>query len=309
MEIAIIGAGLAGLAAAHYLLQREGISVTLFEAERVGAGASGAASGLVHPYPGIMARRSARAWEAMERTKELLRVAERSTPKMVATHAGILRRSLNEEQHARLVGHCAAYGDVERVDERLFLIHCGITVHMSHYLEGLATAVRKCGAEIRIQQIGSLKELSHFDHIIIACGYGIKAFEECSALQVKFLKGQVLQLQGTPQFARSMISKGYMAHLGWGTHFEIGSTYERQFDRVEPDERVARALLQGRLAECSGASVVGCRAGVRVCRHRHYLPIVEKVAPGVSVFTALGSRGLLYHALFAHALANELEIP
>ena len=38
------------------------------------------------------------------------------------------------------------------------------------------------------------------------------------------------------------------------------------------------------------------RAGIRVKNPAHYFPILERIDPKTWVVTALGSRGLLYHA-------------
>ena len=49
--------------------------------------------------------------------------------------------------------------------------------------------------------------------------------------------------------------------------------------------------------------VLGAKAGVRVTNPAHYFPIVEKLDERSWVVTALGSRGLLYHAYLAEQLA------
>lgn len=306
MKVAVIGAGLAGLATAYFLSEFEEISVTVFEEKGIGAGASGAASGLLHPYPGIMARHSAKAEEAMEVTKQLLRVAETFSPRVVSSHVGILRKSLSREQKIRLCQHQVQYGDVEQMEEDLFWIHSGITVQTLHYLEGLAEAFKKRGGTFQYEKISTLKQLSDFDHVVMAAGYGIAAFEECRALRVKFLKGQALCIEGSPQYEKSYISKGYIAHLGDRSYFELGSTYEREFDSVAPDLEVAKALLQDKLCHYPDHKILGCKAGVRVCPKEHYLPIIEKVAENVTVFTGLGSRGLLYHGYYGRMLANRI---
>src|SRR5687767_7969255 len=54
-EVAIIGGGIVGTAAATYLAEA-GISVVLFEASALGAGASGRNSGSIqHPYDAVLA--------------------------------------------------------------------------------------------------------------------------------------------------------------------------------------------------------------------------------------------------------------
>lgn len=305
-KIAIIGAGFAGIATAYFLLKSTEASVTIFEADRVGAGASGVCSGLLHPYPGLAARRSFKAEEALGITKQLIGIAEEHTPKVVACRQGILRKSINLDQRDRLTSHCIEWGDVEQIEQDLFLIHSGITVLSANYLEGLTAALIKMGAELVIQKIQALEELKSFDHIVIAAGYGVRQFPECQHLKLKFLKGQALCLEGKPPAGKSLISRGYIAHLGSGSHFELGSTYEREFADDLPNLSVAKDLLKDKLATCPEAKIVECRAGVRVAAHDHYVPIIEKIAPNAHVFTALGSRGLLYHGLYGRNLAQAI---
>jgi glycine/D-amino acid oxidase-like deaminating enzyme len=306
MKIAIIGAGFAGLATAYFLTEFEGIKITLFDKAHIGAGASGAASGLLHPYPGIMARRSQRAEEALQVSKYLLNVAEAHTQNMVYNQTGIYRISISQQQHERLLSHADIYGDVELVEKNRFLIRSGITVLSTNYLDGLANAVEERGVKIRMKGIETLKQLNDSDHIIIAAGYGIQTFKECAHLKVKFLKGQALQIAGVPDSDKSLISKGYLANLGTQHHFDIGSTYERSFRDDLPDFSLAKELLADKLKPYRNREILGCKSGIRVCPQNHYLPMIENIAPNATVFTALGSRGLLYHGLFGRSLANEI---
>ena len=94
MKIAIVGAGYAGLSACWHLLQRNA-EVTLFDEKGVGAGASGASTGLLHPYPAKLARRSLRADEAMREALALIEIAGQDT----ASHTGIVRLAMSEEQN------------------------------------------------------------------------------------------------------------------------------------------------------------------------------------------------------------------
>jgi len=306
MKIAVIGAGFAGLATAYFLQQYPGVEVVIFEKKNIGAGASGAASGLIHPYPGQGARRSKSADQALAITRQLLRVAETHTPKLVAHFSGILRQSQTQEQKERLMGHAVDWKDVEQLEESLFLIHSGITVLCGNYLEGLSTALKELGVVFEYEEIKSLKQLDAFDHIVVAAGFGITQFAECKRLPIKFLKGQALRLEGRPPVEKSFISKGYLAHLGSQNYFEVGSTYEREFVDVYPDQKKAVQLLSRQLTQCAHAKVVECRAGVRVCSQTHYLPIIEQITEKAHVFTGLGSRGLLYHGLMGQKLAQEI---
>lgn len=306
MKVAIIGAGFAGLATAHFLLASGGVEVTLFEASHVGAGASGVASGLLHPYPGLAARRSKHADEALMIAKQLLRAAEKHTPKVVSIHQGIFRESLTEEQQERLFSHTIDYKDVEQITERLFLIHSGITVVSKNYLEGLTQDILKRGAKLVMHRVHSLEELDAFDQIVITAGNGICSFPECSSLKVKFLKGQALSLSGTPPYDRSYISKGYIAHLGSQNSFEVGSTYERNFANAFPDQNRACELLKEKLSLCPNAEILACKAGIRVCPEGISTPILSQINAKTHVFTGLGSRGLLYHGYYGRKLAQAI---
>jgi glycine/D-amino acid oxidase-like deaminating enzyme len=51
--------------------------------------------------------------------------------------------------------------------------------------------------------------------------------------------------------------------------------------------------------------VIGCRAGVRASTPDHR-PIVKQVDERIWIFTGLGSKGLLYHALFAEQLVKAI---
>ena len=307
MNIAIIGAGFAGLSTAHFLLEEGPVSITIFDAKGVGAGASGVCSGLLHPYPGLAARRSQNAHEALLIAKELLKIAEAHTPKQVAARSGILRTCMDSKQREQLHQAINAFGDVEHLEGDTFLIHSGITVHSENYLEGLFASLKKKGVVLEIRKIETLKELEHFDRIVIAAGFGVRAFPECKDLNIKFMKGQSFRMKGRLMHPTSHISKGYIAHLGCSDYFDLGSSYEREFVDDLPNEDVAKKYLQEKidaLVECS--IILECRAGVRVCNRSHYLPLIAQLNEKAYVFTALGSRGLLYHGLYGRSLSRLL---
>ena len=64
--IAIIGAGLAGLAVAYHILNKnQNCTVTLFDQKGIAAGASGIAAGLLHPFVGARSKRNFEADEVI----------------------------------------------------------------------------------------------------------------------------------------------------------------------------------------------------------------------------------------------------
>lgn len=268
--IAIIGAGFAGLAAAYYLAER--FAVTLFDQKEVGGGASGVSAGLMHPYPGEKGRRSWFADEGMEESRKLLKIAEGEMGRPVADYNGILRLDLG-------------------------LIPEGVTVFTKLYLEGLFKACQKRGVELVVKKIGDLQEVDGYDLVIIAAGAGVREFAK---LPVNFVKGQVLTCRLEKPLQNSICAKHYTAVTEDRTVCHYGSTYEREFTNEAPCLQTATALLKPNLP------ILGCQAAIRVTNPAHYFPILEQINPKTWVITALGSRGLLYHAYMAKKLAERL---
>ncbi len=285
-NIAIIGGGFAGVAAAYALSKNT--HVTLFDAVGIAAGASGASTGLLHPYAGEKGRRSWEADSAMEASKELLEVAAREMGQPVADYRGILKK-----------GSCIGAGDdVEVLGEDLFLIRSGITVFPKLYLEGLWKAAQKNGAKLQIQKIGRLNELEAFDRIILAAGVGIFDFPECAHLKINAVRGQAVACRLEKPLERSEVSKQYRAVTEDPLVCHVGATYERGSRSDVPHREEAVRLLQPSLP------ILSVRAGVRVTNPAHYFPILERINPQTWALTAFGSRGLLYHAYFAKKLVS-----
>ncbi len=289
MKIAIIGAGFAGLAAAYYL--SEHFEVTLFDLKGIGGGASGISSGLLHPYPGEKGRRSWQAAEALEATRELLKVAELELGEPVANYEGILK-----------VGECLdPEEDVEQLSSNTFLIKSGITVFPELYLQGLWQACQKREVRLVIQNITALDELKEFDQIVLAAGAGIRKFPECSHLKINFVRGQVLTCVLDKPLERSISAKRYKAMTPSEGICHLGATYERDLIDDKPCRETAIALLKPE------TEVLDCRAGIRVTNPAHYFPILEQIDPKTCVVTAFGSRGLLYHAYFGKKITEKFS--
>jgi len=306
MKIAIIGAGFTGLALCWHLLQKQVARIVLFDTNGIGGGASGLATGLLHPYPGEQVRRSRFADEGLQATNALLSVAEEALQKEVVSRKGILRRAMDASQAALLAERGALHGDIEQLDASTFLITSGMTVYAPLYLEGLWQACAKKGAQLEKRSIASLQELDQYDCIIIAAGAGIKAFPECAALSVNYIKGQVLSysLSG---LEKSIIAKGYITRDVSGTRIHAGATYEREFVSANPDRTRAEELLlphfKKHFPELDGLQAIDCRAAVRVVRKGDYFPLIQRINPKTWAVTGFGSRGLLYHAYLAEQLS------
>ncbi|MFS8563308.1 MAG: FAD-binding oxidoreductase [Rhabdochlamydiaceae bacterium] len=163
--IGIIGAGFAGLAAAYHLSKE--FEVSLFDAQGIGKGASGASTGLLHPYPGEQGRKSWKADEGLAATIRLIDIAEQEMGKPIANRNGIIK-----------MGECVGAGeDVEELGKNHFLIHSGVTVFVDSYMEGLWKACQRRGVQLYVEAINKLEDLDRFDYVIVAAGLGFVVFQ------------------------------------------------------------------------------------------------------------------------------------
>lgn len=307
---AVVGAGFAGLAISWHLLAR-GIAVDLFDQKGVGGGASGVASGLLHPYAGEQARRSYLADESMEEARALLKVAASFSKEPVADFSGVIRKATHK-QVPMLRSHIEVYKDVEELDENTFFIKSGIAVHSQRYLEGLFLALQEKGMQWIIQKINSLEELKEYDYYFLALGGGVFSFPGLEKFSLRPVKGQALTCKwplDIPALEHSLIGKGYIVPIQNGD-VHVGSTYERGLFDEKPDLEKALADITPKIKvlvpKWERVEVKECRAGVRVSRLGHYFPLIEKLDDKGWILTSMGSRGLLYHGYAAKMLVESV---
>ncbi len=317
MNIAVVGAGVAGLALAHFL-QKYGQEVTVFDSKGAGGGASGVSTGLLHPFPGRIALRSWQSKEGMEASLALIEHAERSLGSPVAERTGILRIAVNERQVRDFKKRAAEdeeaiWWEVDQVLAKVseatagpgLWVPSGITVYSHLYLKGLSQGIR-----IERQAIGSLDELKSYDQVVLATGSETLHFPECAHLPLEPTKGHTLLCKWPGErLPFSLVSMGHITPTENPELCQIGSTYEHNFNGLEPDSRAVRELLEKAAVFYPPArdfEVVELRAGVRISPKEGYRPIIEQLGPRLWVFTGLGSRGMLYHALLGERLAKTL---
>ena len=316
-KVAIVGAGFSGLSVCYHLLQK-GETVTIFDGKGIGGGASGIASGLLHPYPGASARLSWKGEEALAEAKSLLEVVGPEVYK----ETGILRLALNEKQEKAFQQRAEEREDLEWWDAAQchafapgihylpgIFVKSGITVHASLYLKGLWKVCEREGARFEKRQV-ALSDLEAFDQVVLAAGGGIRLFEESRHLDLKFNKGQILVCD-RPKFWQeetSVTGKGYLAVSEKRDQCYLGSTYEHAYHTEAPCLGTASDLILSQASEYLPAmgsfKVQGCRAAVRVANRKAYHPIARQIGKNLFVITGMGSRGLLYHGYLGKALTE-----
>lgn len=312
MRIAIVGAGLSGLSIATYLLRKnKAIHITIFDKDGIGKGASCLAS-LLHPYPGKHGKRSLYAGAALFMARELFKFAEKFADQPFVS-SGILRSIYTLEQEQNFISMGKLYGDVHSCPNGMpfFHISSGFTINTTQYLQSLWRFCKKHNATFICQKIDSLEELINFDHIVLAMGSGIQKFDLIDNYSFDFVKGQILysNIKSICHIPMSCIAKGYIAQVP-NSNIHLGSSYEHNFTQTEFSLEKAQENIIEKLITCfpwvKELSISGGHAAIRVCNKRHYFPVFDKISPGLWMMTAMGSRGLLYHALMGFRGAEQI---
>lgn len=300
--IAVIGAGLAGLASAYHLAKRH--NVTLFDAKGIGAGASGIATGLLHPFAGARSKLNWRGWEALGATLSLIREVEPFGDKPIIRHVGMTRfgdrpqffeLSKSEKRVHPLTANELTKKFPICANGPGIYIEDAYAIDTPAYLTALFAASQKRGVSLVIKEI---KELKGFDEYVVTAGAWTQSIVELSSLPIKPHKGQLLIMKN-PGIDEPINGQVYAVPDKEG-HLIVGATFEKDYSSEMPDIQAAKGEILPKAKSMIPTldEVIECRASLR-CSSPNHLPICKKVAPHTTVLTALGSKGLLYHALLA----------
>jgi glycine/D-amino acid oxidase-like deaminating enzyme len=305
MKVAIVGVGLAGLAVAWYL--QECAEVTLFG--MFDGSASIVSTGLLHPFPGKMALPAWRAEEGMRASFELIDIAANYLGRPLANRNGIFRFALQPQQKKQFCKR-PEWKEAAPIAAAAHLpglwISQGATVYSRNYLQGLFQACLSNGTRFEEIRIKSLTDLNHFDRIVLAAGFETLQFID---LPLEPVKGQTLLCRSHTPLPCGLIGNGHVTPTEDPHICQVGSTYEHNFIDPFPHEGVIPELL-ARAAlfypPAQAFEVLEVRSGIRLGNKGSSRPIVMQIDARTWVFTGLGSRGLLYHALLGKETATSL---
>lgn len=326
-RIAIIGAGMAGLALAWHLKQitSQHFDIDLFDHKSIGKGTSGIAAGLLHSFSGERSRKNKFADAGMTATMTLLREASEKLGKPVAAHTGMLRLAMTESQRLDFFESATRNPELKWwTSDQCSSIVPGITskgglwissaisVHTQQYLEGLFQCCAFLGVHYEQCKINHLSELNGYDTVVVAAGPETAGFPELNHLSLNLLRGQLLELSwpsDLPPLPFILNSKVYIVMNPSNKTCIVGATFERdnlsQYACLETAISLLlpeAILMIPRLKE---SKVIACHAGLRVGTPDR-LPFCQQISPKLWVYSGLGSKGLLYHALFAKKLAHAI---
>lgn len=308
-SIAVIGAGIAGCALVHQA-RLFGLSADLFDAESMGAGASGNAAALVTPrldagdnaisalfadayaYAGALYRQlcpQAIIGEGLD--QYATRPRDTSRFARISGQAGFA------------AGELALFGE----DEADGFRPGGICLASALWLRPKEVLQALCDGQTPIAGRWPEARFEAYDAVILACGDGVFDILTQHALQP--VRGQVEFAAGVGGPERALSWGGYAVPFDGGLVF--GATHEREdrgrdvreIDRARNIDNLAR-IMPARAASIDPATLVS-RASIRVMT-RDYLPAFGEVAPGLYSLTGLGARGFCLGPLLARALLADI---
>ncbi|MFO8099270.1 MAG: FAD-dependent oxidoreductase [Salinibacter sp.] len=341
-DILIVGAGLAGACAAFVLSHDHNVRV--LEAKQPGAGASGAAAGLVNPFMGRRARPVWRLREALDAISTLLVRADAAP---LFPQRGVLRPVVEADQEAPFRAAAAEHSDLATwlspdevteqfpdvgIDRGALWIPEGGAIDVRMMVEALLEAAQANGAVVETQapviywretpstavvevDRGDETEELRAERVLLALGQGYPCFPELRRLGLNGVKGQTVRVRRPPSLDASLpplSGRGYV--VPEGDTLVLGSNYDNDFDDLTPDPD-ATAYIQEKTArmipDLASAPVVDEVAGVRVKRQESNHPLLGPLPRRTRIwtFTALGSKGLLTAHLLARDLPTYLEDP
>lgn len=311
MKLAIVGAGFAGLSAAWHLLQLPKTKITLFDSVEIGEGTSGMAAGLLHPFAGLHSKKNWRGDEGMEAALMLLDIASRALGYPVYRQTGLLRVALNQTALENYRAAANLYSEIKWIENCQTVLstlptHPGIFIDSACkvfgnlYLLGLFKACSELGLNFKKQKIDPSTLLKEYDFVISAMG-GETPF-------LNAIKGQLLHIawpEGIPPLPFSISSQVYIAMDWKKQNCVVGGTYERAFSDPYPSEKAIEELWPQAIAlfpPLSKGKIIDVKAGLRSTTPDHR-PFLKEIEPRMFVLAGMGSKGLLYSALYGKDLS------
>jgi glycine/D-amino acid oxidase-like deaminating enzyme len=341
-DFCILGAGLAGLSLADALGDQD-FSTIVIDKNSIASGASGTPGGLVNPATGRRAKKSWKAEKCYEAIAYNLEKVQTETKETFFINNGLLRPALLEKMARKMKdqylstswpdGWCQ-WKSEDEIKEIHPGINCvngglwlpiGLTVDVGKYIAAYAQYLKKRSIPILVNNIP--KSISNgqnwrieltnstvqAQHLVFAVGHYITESRYWDWLPVNLIKGQVAKFKSisTLLFSHSISSLGYIARLGDEKTFIQGSTYEHDFEHLDPDkggENYLRKRMRRTLPQLEiNSTIIDQWAGVRTSTP-NYKPILGEHPnhKNLHVFAGLGSKGLLYGKFLAEHYANHL---
>jgi glycine/D-amino acid oxidase-like deaminating enzyme len=321
-RVRIVGAGLAGVALADALMEL-GVRCQLIDQTGIAAGASGAASGLLHPLPGLRAQPGWRAREAFEEAVESVQRRSLLQPQIIGAR-GVFRPASHSQRKDFLRAAREGWAEwclagppvpVPQVLAREGLwIEQGLVVDVPLYLKTWVEELQQRGLELQVGQKqpapeGSESQAKHSGGITTVWCTGIDV-QRLLHVPCEIVRGQALVVRPTGEpLTCGIAGRAYVAPMK--DHWVVGATFEHGAVDREGDAELARRLLRARVEELwPGGDLLDqpllhLHVGHRLSTPDH-MPLCGTLPNGDWVIAGLGSKGLLHHVLLAREVARAL---
>ncbi len=342
-DFCILGAGLAGLSLAKELKSISDAKVVVIDPNGIANGASGSPLGLSNPATGRYATKSWRAEESLQACKNNLEEVSSYSSELFYSQSGVIRPAMDSKIARRMQENLESNNwpddwcewlSEDEIKTRFpdlqseyggVWVSQGITVAIPEYLQALSKYLNSKKIDIFEQLNYELNRISdswvldfqsskkiEAKHLIVTAGIKTQEFDFWKYLPLHAVKGQVAIFEAESEFPYSsaVSALGYFASIDSKT-FVAGSTYEHNFVHEQPDEN-GLTYIEDRMLkvmpEMKGKyRLIKQWSGVRASTPDRK-PIVGS-HPNIkdcSVFTGLGSKGLLYSSILAKDLARSL---
>jgi len=324
-------------------------SLTIVDRENKPSGASLVAAGLMHPFT-PRGKVLYKGLEGHKASLEMLELVQQTVPlvKIFDASKSILRPCLDEKDWLFWRQAAETFPQwLEEVPEHAASssTNCGwfgvvrikktILVDTPKYLDALVATIRSnqmgCPVEWIKQEVDAqgLEDLaSRFDVVVCANGAGVYKSWSCGSSggslvkNLKFVRGQNVFIKG--DLSHALLSGEYIVPMSDGETLLCGATHE--YSSLDEPANISNAtvLLKEQISKLyppfAGSKPFECNAGVRVVNQRTQfgkLPVLARhpLLNNTWLMTALGSRGLIHHALISEYLVkavlndDEREIP
>ena len=342
VDVAILGAGISGLSIADACIQKNK-SCAVFDISEPGNGTSGAPGMLVNAATGRRAKKSWEAENGYSYIHSFLRRVSGTSKHIFFEENSVLRPALTEKLAENFQNSNTKYDwpdgwvewiSKERVnadypyidnDYGALMIKNGLTVNGHLFLKACSDYLISLGmhgfyhqkTDFRLENGRWHLSIDNSDYVSAAYLVDARGFSQTRSKEWNFIpfhniKGQTATFSYAEPLplCSSISSLGYMAYMDtYPNKLTVGSTYEHEFDSLDPDEDGLDYLLKNLKSTLPGLSEnyesVNQWSGVRTT-----VPDRKPVTgphPDIAKFFvigALGSKGLLLGRYVAEILVN-----
>ena len=323
-EIAVIGAGFAGLACAKHLVDL-GFTVKVFDSQAIGESASGIATGLLHGYHGPHASPSWEWKQAYTHTLTFFQKIQKTSPINFYHPIHLIRPAKDSEQAQKWTKQSLKYPEDLTYETETsefpfgyLKVHKAFTIDVQSYLKALEKHLLEKGVIFEKKYFQPLDDASKFTHVIICCGALSAAWPQLEAFNLKALVGQLYEFQNSHQIEHmATVSRYYFSPDINSNTIKLGGTYEKipldfsaltstlypPCDNHYTQSMIEEASQLDRRIKMHKNGIL--KAGLRGYRSTH-LPLVGHIKDNLWICSSFGSKGILYHSWLSELLVNHI---